>query len=61
MAKVTIEEQYLNDIGLALQEQLDTTDKFYPQDMGDSIRAIPSGGDSFVPTCDFKFAITGLE
>ena len=52
MAKVTVEEEYLNDIGLALQEKTGTTDKFYPQDMGNSIRAIPSGGSPFAPELD---------
>ena len=34
MAKVIVEEQYLNDIGLALQEKTGTSDKYSPRDMG---------------------------
>ena len=43
---VIVDEDYLDDTGLAIQEKLGTTDKFNPSEFGDSIRSIPSGGSS---------------
>lgn len=34
MAQVLVNEDYLDDIGKALQEQLDTTDRYDPSQFG---------------------------
>lgn len=40
---VLVNEDYLDDTGLAIQQKLKSSDKFTPAEFGDSIRAIPIG------------------
>jgi hypothetical protein len=43
MSYVLIDETNLIDIGDAIREQIGNKTKYYPSEMGDAIRAIPSG------------------
>lgn len=52
MSKVLIEEQYLNDIGLAPQKKLNTGGKFYPDEMGSKVNDI----DTTIPFVSHRVA-----
>lgn len=48
MTKKVYEENDINDIGLALQEVLQTSDKYYVSEMGDAVRAAGLVGDKII-------------
>ena len=50
MSKVLVSEEYLQDIGDALREQLGGTDTYAPADMGDAVRSITGYASALIPT-----------